>query len=469
MHRMEEVFEDITKELFEPKNVLANLIESELVNIGIELTNLQLKHLQDQLILIGDKGMLSFDFSDKQIKSAGYSSESELEKHVSKIFSSLHVAVDDLVNNVDEILEDTMNDVSDKMAASMIDGLQAEMPSMLNNRKSIHLNFYEDMASLWGSALGYLEGLIVIAEESTEKVSERDDAYFENTHTLSLLIAMQAKSIQVSREILTLLRNGFPDGAQARWRKLHEIAVISTFIANHGNELAESYEEHQSIESYRAAIQYNEYYSQLSGEKISASEMDVLKKDYDQLMFKHGDSYRHEYGWASSVLDMKKPTFKDIELSVGLDHHRPYYKLASADIHANPSGVFTTLGLFPEDDFLLTGPTNLGVCQPAQSTIISLNIITVNLLSYAPSLDCIVLCKVLKEFGKLAEDEFLTIDEEIHLAKQDNEKSKIIRDRPRFYGRQQTVKNKPDIHNCETVQINNNLSTLTALITAKTL
>lgn len=426
MYGMEEVFEDITKELFEPKNVLANLIESELVNIGIELTNLQLKRLQDQLMSIDDKGVLSFDFSDKQIESAGYSSESELEKHVSKIFSSLHVAVDNLVNNVDEILEDTMNDVSDKMATSMIEGLQAEMPNMLNNRESIHLDFYADMASLWGSALGYLEGLIVIAEESTEKVSERDDAYFEDTYTLSLLIAMQAKSIQVSREILTLLKNGFPDGAQARWRKLHEIAVISSFIAKHGDELAESYEEHQSIESYKAAIQYNEYYSRLSAEKISTQEMDVLKKDYDQLVFKYGNSYRHEYGWASSVLDMKKPTFKDIELSVGLDHHRPYYKLASADIHANPSGVFATLGLFPEDDFLLAGPTSLGICQPAQLTIISLNIITANLLSYNPNLDCIVLCKVLMEFGKLAENEFIEVEKAIYLAKQDNGENEIF-------------------------------------------
>ncbi len=37
----------------------------------------------------------------------------------------------------------------------------------------------------------------------------------------------------------------------------------------------------------------------------------------------------------------------DIEASIKLDHHRPYYKAASANIHRDPTGVFQSLGVLP--------------------------------------------------------------------------------------------------------------------------
>ena len=42
--------------------------------------------------------------------------------------------------------------------------------------------------------------------------------------------------------------------------------------------------------------------------------------------------------------------FSDIERAVRLDHLRPYYKLASHNVHANPKGMLFRLGLYPESD-----------------------------------------------------------------------------------------------------------------------
>ena len=43
----------------------------------------------------------------------------------------------------------------------------------------------------------------------------------------------------MSRAILALLRSGFADDAHARWRSLHELAVVSGFISEYGEDVAE--------------------------------------------------------------------------------------------------------------------------------------------------------------------------------------------------------------------------------------
>jgi len=57
-----------------------------------------------------------------------------------------------------------------------------------------------------------------------------------------------------------------------------------------------------------------------------------------------GKSFGVNYGWAASVLKFNN-TFAQIEESIGLNHLRPYYKMASQNVHADPKGVIYRLGL----------------------------------------------------------------------------------------------------------------------------
>jgi hypothetical protein len=43
-----------------------------------------------------------------------------------------------------------------------------------------------------------------------------------------------------------------------------------------------------------------------------------------------------------------------------LDYLRPYYKLASHNVHAQPKGILFKLGLVQNQDILLAGPSNYG-------------------------------------------------------------------------------------------------------------
>ncbi|MES0397959.1 MAG: DUF5677 domain-containing protein [Syntrophobacteria bacterium] len=111
-------------------------------------------------------------------------------------------------------------------------------------------------------------------------------------------------------------------------------------------------------------------------------EFDWVKENRDHLIDRFGKSYKNNYGWASSILQKDNPTFRDIEESVKLDYLRPFYKLASHNVHANPKGVYFKLGLYPNSqDILLAGPSNTGLADPAHNMAISLTQITITLPS----------------------------------------------------------------------------------------
>ncbi len=83
-----------------------------------------------------------------------------------------------------------------------------------------------------------------------------DDDAKEGDFVFDVVIRLHARACQIASEVLKLLKSGFADGAHARWRSLHEVAVVALFIHKHGNDVAEKYLLHDVVESYRAATQY---------------------------------------------------------------------------------------------------------------------------------------------------------------------------------------------------------------------
>jgi hypothetical protein len=281
---------------------------------------------------------------------------------------------------------------------------------MLIERRSERQSFKDNLAKTWGEALDLLETYLVIAFEAGEYVNKvsRPTAADKNDLVFDVLTRLHARACQISWEILTLLEAGFADGAHARWRSLHEVAVVASFIKENGQELAERYLLHENIESYKAALQYRKYSAQLGLEEIADDEIHQLSQTRDELIKRFGRDYMNDYGWASETLRKQSPTFKDIEQAVGLDYLRPYYKLASHNVHANPKGVFFKLGILDDmEDLLLAGPSNIGLVEPGHSMALSLGNITTCLLTQQPSIDTLVISDILLQFGAQVRDAFL--------------------------------------------------------------
>ena len=172
--------------------------------------------------------------------------------------------------------------------------------------------------------------------------------------------------------------------------------VVSYIISQYGQELAEKYLLHETIQQYKSAQHHQTYAERINERPISQEEFDLLKEERDLLINRFGTPFKEDYGWASSVIRKDRPTTRDIEEHVELDHMRPYYSMASDNVHANSHGAYFRIGLNPDTEHvLLAGASNMGLADPGDSTAISLYQITTNLLTSRPNLDRLVVSRVL--------------------------------------------------------------------------
>jgi hypothetical protein len=242
-------------------------------------------------------------------------------------------------------------------------------------------------------------------------VEGRKVAVKEQDIVFEALILLQARGCRIASEVLTLIQSGHADGAHARWRSLHEIAVVTLFVNEGGNEVANRYLLHEPVESLKAAKELNRLHQEMGHEPIPEPQITSLETRVAELKAYFGDAYGEQWGWASAALnDNPRPTFAQIEESVGLQKWRPYYRMASHNVHAGPKGVRFTLGLINDvDRTLLAGPSDTGFADPAHGTAISLYQITSLLLMRSPGIDSIIQSKAMQGLVDEVGEQFLKI------------------------------------------------------------
>lgn len=182
-----------------------------------------------------------------------------------------------------------------------------------------------------------------------------------------ILIRLLVRACQATDEILCLLENGFADGAMARWRTLHEIAVVAAVIWRHGEDIAKRYIEHQAVESKRAMEKYMACCNLLGCKPLSARDQAKIVKAYDRAVARYGKAFKTDYGWAAHHLRKDRPTFADLEQEAGRAEMRSYYQMGNDNIHAGVKSMFVRLGLLEDYTGLLAGRSNAGLTDPGQN------------------------------------------------------------------------------------------------------
>jgi hypothetical protein len=223
-------------------------------------------------------------------------------------------------------------------------------------------------------------------------------------HLIEVLTRLHARACQITAEVICLLEGGFADGAMARWRTLHEVAAVASFIVANGENLAERYVLHQIVESSRAMMEYEKCRKRLGYEPIEDREREALQKLFDAVIARFGEKFKSQYGWAADALEKERPTFADIEQVAGVGHLRAHYRMASHPVHANPKGVFFKLGLLDGSQILLAGPTNAGLTEPGHGAAISLAQVSAALGQLDPTFDNTVALRMIVQIvGELGE------------------------------------------------------------------
>lgn len=323
----------------------------------------------------------------------------------------LEESVDD--EEIHSLLEDTLHSTIPQIVEEILNTLKDSASEMLKERRSSSAGFVGRNICRWEDGFNLLEMLLVIAIESAEdyNASYRPKAAKSGNIVFDVLIRLQARACHISSEILCLLKNGYSDGAHARWRALHEVVATAYFIDKHGKDAAEHYLAHEVVVSYKGMLQHNKYADRLNEEPFTNTELRDSKLQYDRAIDKYGANFKNASGWASKFLGTANPNFAQIESDVALDHMRPYYRWASQNVHASVKGIRNPLGLCEAtEDILLVGQSDSGMTDPAHCTAISLTQITSLLLNSKPNLDSIVISKVLLTISREIGEAFLHAD-----------------------------------------------------------
>ena len=372
-----------------PYLAFAELIETKLESQGISLSPRERERLQSILRSetddVGKFRLRRWKWWDKRDVSIEITKE-ELEQFRTDLSSFLE-------NGVQEIIDE----VSEDVAGAILGTLRKTWRREKRKQDTEIRRFRSRLGNRWEPAISLLRMFVTISRELGGEVST---SYFESeVQSQSTLMDVQARlharACQVSEEIVCMLGAGFADGAMARWRTLHEIAVVSLFLSDHGEALAKRYVAHEVVESRKAAREYQRICNTLGFEPLTPEELSKLEQQYEDVVSCYGQEFKAPYGWAASIVQSPKPSFSDIERTAGIEHLRSYYRLASHQVHSNPKGVFFKMGLMDETDALLAGPSDFGLADPGQNTAISLSQITCSLVTVAPTLDGIIGAKIL--------------------------------------------------------------------------
>lgn len=300
-------------------------------------------------------------------------------------------------------------------ADRILENLRARWPAEMARQRDGFSGFRDRLFKDWQVPFSAFGHLITVFRESGAAMTHALAIKRGNTEPflVDTLQRLHLRACQVALEVQTLIESGFADGANARWRTLHEITITAMFIQEHGETTARSYVDHQVVESWRAVEHMVANRKKLKERIIPKRDRDRLKRRFDALIVKYLKPFGGQYGWAAAALGNPNCGFKHIEANVEVGHFRSYYQLASHSVHANPKGAFFTLASM-EQSHPHAGATNFGFSQAGQNASISLYQFTVALMMANVTTDAIVSQRLVQVLSKEAGAAFVTTQSDLH-------------------------------------------------------
>lgn len=298
---------------------------------------------------------------------------------------------------LDEGLPKVIQSSIEDSAKSIVKDLEKRWPEVKLNEKYEVRHFSDRIDLRWSKGLDPLRMMLIASREIGEAFAGKlaKSKAKKGIQRREALMILHARACQTTLEILTLIDNGLPDGAYARWRTLYEITVVAFFVSRFGDEAARRYIAHDVV-SARDSL-FNEF--KFAGEVYDPSLLDgeakQIEDDYQSIVEKFGKPFKGPYGWAADSLDCNAPEFKHLEQAVDWGALPPEYKWASLKVHAGSAGALRSLGLIFGEKIIHSGASNAGLQTPAIHTASSLLQITSLILPNSNQVETAVQLKAL--------------------------------------------------------------------------
>lgn len=293
-------------------------------------------------------------------------------------------------HRVEKAIDEAIRQAVPEMARELAHDIKSRAHETLSDHRYLTTEFAARLERRWFEALDLLElvigSLAEIGEELNDQLRRMDEP--KRRYTIEVMTRIHARGTRIAREILCLLRNGYADGALARWRSLHELSAYQYFILQSGEDTAKKFLDYVGIDRFKEAEVYREHAQTLGYAPLSKDEWDQVARAKEALIKKHGSEFGKRYGWTMDILPPEERSFRGIEDAVGLAHLRPFYAMASRSIHSTPKGLVWDVGLCDEgigENPFLAGASNYGFADPGQNCAISFLQITTALALVNPT------------------------------------------------------------------------------------
>jgi len=198
----------------------------------------------------------------------------------------------------EEQINSFISGVASEFLNDSLNALENGLPSRRESQNKIW--------KYWGATFNlfdfYIASYLDIASMYREYVLKTDNRFDLRFVALTQL---HAKSVLVLREIQALIEAGYPDGAMARWRTLHELAVCSCVIVE-SQKSARLYLLSEHIKNAKGAKCYSDHAAKLNHKPYTQDELDSIALLKAAALKEIGDDYnKSDYFWAIPFLSKK--------------------------------------------------------------------------------------------------------------------------------------------------------------------
>lgn len=295
--------------------------------------------------------------------------------------------VDEKISAETQMLIDTAGDQYFQQAKECLDSIS------MRHRKA-EADFAAHLEQLWGKGFAASETLYQLATAMARdyrayvvyKVKKSE--YEQHVHTYTALVYINARMCQTYFDVLCLIKNGFADAAQARWRTMHELEYISYFIETSNEETAQAYiEQRQTDTKIPLWAKKSPYFKDKSAN---------FKPDLTQ------------------IAKCCKST-KDWDQQ---------FRVGCFVTHGSPQGTFGRLAIPKGHDYDMEafyGKTDYGIVEPAVNSAIVLAKNTMRLITYFPNVEGVARCKFLGMWVDLIRESYLTAERDLFESKDEEQ------------------------------------------------
>jgi len=227
-------------------------------------------------------------------------------------------------------------------ARVLADALYEMTEELADAEREYEAMFAAELERTWGTGISSLDLVRKAAVYLNQRAVDGWPSSVDEPR-LPALLRVHGRSIVIGGEIVALLRAGYPSGAIARWRALHECTVIAAVLHDSGEATSRRYLAHQWVEL--AALAEAGMIAGARGRQSRDERrfVDGLRSQREAVVAAHGTEMLSDYGWAAKALRNPTPRFADLERRARSRRRRPLYKLANKHVHASAGGEWLAM------------------------------------------------------------------------------------------------------------------------------